>query len=91
MYIEVLVGSGLLGALAFAWLLWRLAVATATATAAQSALLVGVVAAVMAIALHGFVDCFTGFTPTYVTIGVTLGLLLAGAGRADSRIDAHRV
>jgi hypothetical protein len=96
MYIEVLVGSGLLGALAFAWLIWRLAVATARAVrmpvnGGWSPLLLGVGAAVVAIALHGFVDCFVGFTPTYVSIALTLGLLLAGAGRADARIHANRV
>jgi hypothetical protein len=53
--------------------------------------LLGVGAAVVAIALHGFVDCFVGFTPTYVTIGLTIGLMLASAGRADTRIHAHRV
>jgi hypothetical protein len=97
MYLEVLVGSGLLGGIAFAWLIWRLAIATARAVerpvpgAAAQPLLVGVAAAVVAIALHGFVDCFVAFTPTYVTMAVTFGLVLAGAGRADKRIHAHRV
>jgi O-antigen ligase len=96
MYLEVLVGSGVLGALAFAWLIWRLGVATASAARRPALgpwppLLYGVGAAVVAIALHGFVDCFVGFTPTYVTIAVTLGLVLAGAQRADARMHAHRV
>jgi hypothetical protein len=96
MYIEVLVGSGILGALAFAWLIWRLGVATARAVrmpalGGWSPPLLGVGAAVVAIALHGVVDCFVGFTPTYVTIALTLGLVLAGAERADARIHAHRV
>jgi hypothetical protein len=56
----------------------------------------GVGAAVIAIALHGAVDCFTGFTPTYMTIALTLGLVVAGAGRAeaanaDTGSHAHRV
>jgi hypothetical protein len=97
MYIEVLVGSGLLGALAFAWLLWRLGVAAVSAVRMPtlgrwSPPILGVAAAVVAIALHGFVDCFVGFTPTYVTIALTLGLLVAGAARADSgNTHAHRV
>jgi len=96
MYIEVLVGAGLLGALAFAWLIWRLGVATARAVRMPTAgrwspPLLGVAAGIVAIALHGFVDCFVGFTPTYVTIALTLGLVLAGAGRADTGNHAHRV
>jgi len=96
MYIEVLVGCGLLGALAFAWLIWRLGIATAGAvristTGAWSPLLLGVAAGVLAIALHGLVDCFVAFTPTYVTIALTLGLMLAGAARAETRTHAHRV
>jgi hypothetical protein len=95
MYIEVLVGGGLFGALAFAWLIWRLGAATARAVRMPAAgqwspLLAGVAAGVMAIALHGLVDCFVGFTPTYVTIALTLGLVLAGAARADTA-HAHRV
>ncbi len=102
MYIEVLVGSGILGALAFAWLLWRLGMATATAVRLPvaglptqergSPLMFGVAAAVVAIALHGMVDCFVGFTPTYVTIALTLGLLVAGERCAESsNTYAHRV
>ncbi len=102
MYIEVLVGSGILGALAFAWLLWRLGMATATAVRLPVAglptqergapLMFGVAAAVVAIALHGMVDCFVGFTPTYVTIALTLGLLVAGERCAESsNTYAHRV
>jgi len=102
MYIEVLVGAGLLGALPFVWLLWRLGMATARAVRMPtlgrwSPPILGVGAAVMAIALHGAVDCFVGFTPTYVTIGLTLGLVVAGAARADAagtetgKTHAHRV
>jgi hypothetical protein len=101
MYIEVLVGAGLLGALPFIWLLWRLAAATSRAVRIPtsdrwSPAVLGVGAAVIAIALHGAVDCFTGFTPTYVTIALTLGLVVAGAARAeaanaDTGSHAHRV
>jgi O-antigen ligase len=101
MYIEVLVGAGLLGALPFVWLLWRLAMATARAVRVPpidrwSPPVLGVGAAVVAIALHGAVDCFVGFTPTYVTIALTLGLVVAGAAHsdaasADTGHHAHRV
>ena len=58
--------------------------------------MLGVGAAVIAIALHGAVDCFTGFTPTYVTIALTLGLVVAGSARAEAAnaeagTHAHRV
>jgi hypothetical protein len=96
MYIEVLVGCGLLGALAFAWLIWRLGITTARVVRLPiaglwSSPLLGAAAALVAIALHGFVDCFVAFTPTYVTIALTLGLVLAGAARADMGTHAHRV
>ena len=37
----------------------------------------GVAAALLSVLLHGLVDSFMTFTPTYVIISVTAGLLLA--------------
>jgi hypothetical protein len=74
MYLEVLAGAGVLGALAFAWLLWRSAKIAVMAAA-------GIAAACASIALHGVFDSFLSFTPTYVLISVTLGLA-SGVRRA---------
>jgi len=95
MYLEVLAGSGLVGGLAFAWLLWRAAgvllpnlrAPAATATA------MGVGAALLAVALHGVVDSFLSFGPTYVLFALTLGFAVACARglAADTEANAHRV
>ena len=46
-------------------------------------------AAVSGIALHGLVDSFIGFTPTYIAIALALGLLVTTARQGESH--AHRV
>ncbi len=87
MYLEMLVGGGVIGGVAFAWLCVRAAVACVRAvrragrqTAAAAA---GVAAGGAAIALHGLVDSFLGFTGTYVLISITLGLAAASAAIKD--------
>ena len=82
MYIEMLVGGGLAAGAAFAWLCWRALtqfLRTARAAATPQIVSAGAAAAAAgaAIALHGVVDSFLSFTPTYILIAVTLGL---GAG-----------
>src|SRR5579864_8405485 len=71
MYLELLADTGLVGAAAFAWLLW--------ATRACKVTNIGVVCALVAIALHGLVDSFLSFGPTYVLFALTLGLACAEA------------
>lgn len=85
MYVEMLVGGGLLAGLAFAWLCWRGAgiFAAAVRDAMEPALALpaaGLAAAGTAVALHGLVDSFVGFTGTYVLFAITLGLGVACAG-----------
>jgi hypothetical protein len=89
MYVEVLVGSGLAGGIAFAWLLWSTAKRLASrvrAAATDPSLAgdVGVVLAVATIGVHGTVDSFLAFTPTYVLIGTTLGLAARRAPHAEA-------
>jgi len=94
MYLEILVGGGLAGALAFAWLCWRIAgrfthpvlrpVDPRVATIAAAVLAAGA-----AIAIHGLVDSFLGFTGTYTLMAIVVGL--AVAGDALNERDAHRV
>jgi hypothetical protein len=83
MYLEVLTGTGIVGALAFLWLLWAAARASirlaSPATGSNNApLAAGIVAAAAAIALHGLVDSFLSFTGTYTLIAITLGLIVTG-------------
>jgi hypothetical protein len=83
MYLEVLVGGGFAGGLAFAWLCWsaarQLAGAARSAAGPQMAAAgAGVLAAGAAIAVHGFTDSFLGFTSTYVLFAITIGLAVAG-------------
>lgn len=94
MYIEVLVGAGLVGGAAFAWLCYAVcrqlmtALSMAGGALAETAF-AGVAAASVAIALHGLVDSFLSFTATYILIAVTLGLTTASL--AVHRTDAHRI
>lgn len=78
MYLEMLVGGGILGGLAFMWLVWRAAslfrrhLGTVEPHEAMAA--AGILAAGVAIAVHGLFDSFLSFTPTYVLISITVGL-----------------
>ena len=94
MYLEILAGGGLLAAIPFIWLLWSagdlcLRVLRA-ATDARGLAALGIAAACLAIALHGLVDSFLSFTPTYVLVAITLGLL-ATAVHMEPDGNAHRV
>ena len=94
MYLEVLVGCGLVGAVPLAWLLWRIArnVAANARTAANEAAMapaIGIAAAIIAIAVHGLVDSFVAFTPTYVLIALTLGLSQAAARDANGSMTSN--
>jgi O-Antigen ligase len=96
MYLEVVVGSGLLGALACGWLVWRIAAQAAAALrkATRDELMpasIGVPVAVIAIGLHGLVDSFLSFTPTYVLIALTLAFVHAGGSSATAGTHADRV
>jgi O-antigen ligase len=84
MYLEVLAGTGLVGATAFGWLLWRIG---RTVDAAN----LGAVCALAAIAVHGLVDSFFSFAPTYVLFAVTLGLACARPHATEIGSDAYRI
>jgi hypothetical protein len=88
MYLEVLAGGGIVGGLAFAWLVWRAARglldAVRRAAGAEAMAAAGIAAACAAIALHGTLDSFLSFTPTYVLIAVTLALA-STCGTSDRR------
>jgi hypothetical protein len=92
MYLEMLAGGGLLAASAFGWLVWRTAgclAALARCTDSHGAIAYGLAAALLAIALHGAVDSFLSFAPTYVLFSLTLGSAVAGARGMEGH--AHRV
>jgi hypothetical protein len=83
MYLEVLVGGGLVGGVAFAWLCWgaarRLVGAARRAAGPQmEAAGPAVLAAGAAVAVHGMADTFLGFTGTYLLIAIVIGLAVAG-------------
>jgi hypothetical protein len=88
-YIELIVGTGVMGAIALAWVGRRLAGVVSRACRSGDPLAAGLVAAAAAIAVHGLTDSFLGFTPTYVVGAVAMGLLTLAAG--PERIHADRV
>jgi hypothetical protein len=94
MYLEIFVGGGLLGAVAFVWFCWNAALRFAHPVLRPVDLRIATVAAAVsaagaAIALHGIVDSFLGFTGTYTLIAITLGLAVAADHLNEA--DAHRV
>jgi hypothetical protein len=90
LYIELIVGTGIAGLAALCWLVWRAGGAAVAASVRGSATLSGVVAAAAAVAVHGLVDSFLGFTATYILIALTLGLLASATTGAGER-HAHRI
>jgi O-Antigen ligase len=95
MYLEFLVGGGVVALAALAWLMWRIA-RTLHATARQIDdnrrwLLLGIAAALTAVAVHGLVDSFLTFTPTYLAIALTLGMLIACTRSPEADSHANRV
>ena len=80
-YIEIIVGTGVIGAIALAWLLSRTVVAARAAvlSADESTLpiVAAATAAIAAIATHALVDSFLTFTPTYAAFAIAAGLLFA--------------
>ncbi len=90
MYLETLAGGGLLAGVAFAWLLRETGRLVRRAAASADARFAAVAAACIAIAVHGVVDSFLSFGPTYVLFAVTLGLA-AAAGGMEISADAHRL
>jgi hypothetical protein len=92
MYIEALVGGGVVGAALFAWLLWSIGGCAIAGVRERKSFMpaqLGILAAVVAIALHGFVDSFLSFTPTYVLFATTIGLACSGAAAEESPLHAH--
>jgi len=91
-YLEVLTGTGVAGLTAVAWLAVALGVALwrqwRTVTAEALPLFAAVTAAIAAIAVHGLVDSFFTFTPTYVVFALAGGLMFSPA---MSGADAHRL
>jgi hypothetical protein len=82
-YIEVLVGMGVVGVIALAWLAIA-AVRGGTRVLSNVAdarlpIAAASFAACAAIALHGLVDSFLTFTPTYTVFAIAAGLLFARA------------
>lgn len=80
LYLEFFVGSGLLGGVVFLWLAWRLASHAAGLLIRRPRdwrVTMGPALAVGAILMHGFVDYFLQFTPTYLMTFAAFGILEA--------------
>ncbi len=94
MYFEWLTGAGLVGLLVFGWMLWRaehiVRVTREWLTASAASLYAGIAAAGVAVLVHGALDSFLTFTPTYVAIALTLGLA-AAPSTWTGVARAHRV
>jgi O-antigen ligase len=92
-YLEVLATLGLGGVAAFAAVavaLGQLARRTlAAANSAARVMALGAAAGLAAFAVHGALDYFLEFTPTYALIWLLAGMLAAAAPRAPVAISAH--
>jgi hypothetical protein len=98
-YVEFFVGAGLVGGTAFLWLagsFWalllravrRIGTTLVPAGGAQDSAdvwLMALVASLLAWFLHGFLDHFYGFTPTYVVFWLMAGLAVRMAGDAGKQ------
>ena len=80
-YLEVLAGTGIVGLAAVVWLaiamgrsLWK---RWRTVPADKLPLFAAAAAAMAAIAVHGLVDSFVTFTPTYVVFALATGLMFS--------------
>ena len=89
MYVEVLAGTGVIGASAFLWLGWRVIRCLGAAAFEQLPMAAGIVAAGAAIAIHGLADMFLSFTAIYIPIAITIGLAVSAA--ACSEGHAYRI
>ena len=82
-YLEALADMGVMGASAVSWLAVAMVLAVYRqwrVTTHENAWLFGAVAAACAaIAVHGLVDSFFTFTPTYVVFALTAGLMFSPA------------
>ena len=80
-YLEVLANTGVVGLAALAWLVVALFTAMwrgwRTTAGDNLPLLAAAAAACIAIAVHGLVDSFLAFTPTYVVFAIAAALLVA--------------
>jgi hypothetical protein len=90
MYLEVLAGGGILTAAAFAWLVWT-AGGLFTTIGSAGPMPSAIAAAGAAIAVHGLVDSFLSFAPTYILFAMTLGYAAVFARGMERTADAHRV
>jgi hypothetical protein len=90
MYLEILAGGGLLTAIAFAWLVWTTAGLFANIGGAGP-IPSAIAAAGAAIGIHGLVDSFLSFAPTYILFAMTLGYAAVFARGMEPSADAHRV
>jgi hypothetical protein len=90
MYLEILAGGGLLTAVAFAWLVWTSA-GIFTRIGGAGPIPSAIAAAGAAIGIHGLVDSFLSFAPTYILFAMTLGYAAVFARGMERSADAHRV
>jgi O-antigen ligase/polysaccharide polymerase Wzy-like membrane protein len=91
MYLEIVAGGGIVAAVVLLWLLresWR---TFRSIGASPNPAAIALVAAGAAIALHGLVDSFVSFAPTYILFALILGCAAAAPANLESGDDAHRV
>jgi hypothetical protein len=91
MYLEVLVGGGIVAAAAFAWFLFEVFRTFKAAARSGSPEALALVAAGLAIAVHGLVDSFLSFAGTYILFALIVGFATAAARGMGTAADAHRV
>ena len=93
-YLEALVGMGIAGLVAVAWLvivmfraIWKM---WQRVPDADVPLFAAAAAACAAIAVHGLVDSFFTFTPTYVIFALTAGLMFSPASSGGTNLAVRQ-
>ncbi|GBC85430.1 hypothetical protein HRbin11_01879 [bacterium HR11] len=95
LYLELLADLGLVGTAAFLWVIGAVAVRWVQAigrlrrgaTGPAGPMWVGLGGSLLAFLLHGGVDYFLGFTPTYLLFWMVLGMTIRQVGRwADRQV-----
>ncbi len=94
LFLELLSGSGILGLLAFLWLVWEfgsvlLRRAATCGSRGEKIVVYFGIAYLAALLAHGFVDYFLKFTPTFLLFWLMLGILASSEAANNGDMECR--